>query len=146
MSRQKWSAQISKYYKMIAYVKDKWKLRIANEDNEALKQPASSLGGAWLINATHRRARIRHTLPSKLHYLKCDFHLNNIYVSRYFFGVHLRVCSINGSYVNGPKRCTLLYIYSTIFMSTQQVSKVRVVHHQELIVVYCITQLCTIML
>ena len=37
-----------------------------------------------------------------------------------------------------------VFIYSTIFMSTLHVSKDRVVHHQELIVVYCITQLCTI--
>ena len=34
-------------------------------------------------------------------------------------------------------------IYSTIFISTLHVSNDRVVHNQEFIVVYSITQLCT---
>ena len=34
-----------------------------------------------------------------------------------------------------------LYIYSTIFMSTLHVSKDLVVHHQDFIIMYCITQL-----
>ena len=37
-----------------------------------------------------------------------------------------------------------IFIYSTIFMSTLHVSSDLVVHHQEYNVVYCITQLCTI--
>ena len=49
------------------------------------------------------------------------------------------------NYVNVPTICTFyIFIYSTIFMSTLHVSDDRDVHHQELIVVYCITQLCTI--
>ena len=42
-----------------------------------------------------------------------------------------------------------LFIYLFIlqfFMSTLHVSKDRAVHHQQLIVVYCITQLCKIVL
>ena len=39
-----------------------------------------------------------------------------------------------------------IYIYSTIFMSTLHVSNDRAVHHQQLIVVHCITQLCTLLL
>ena len=48
-------------------------------------------------------------------------------------------------YVNGPKCTFYIFIYSTIFISTLHVSKDRVVHHQEFIIVYCITQLCTIL-
>jgi len=33
-------------YKVTAYIKDKWKLRIVTEDSAALEQAASSLGGA----------------------------------------------------------------------------------------------------
>ena len=37
-----------------------------------------------------------------------------------------------------------IFICSTIFMSTLHLSKDLVVHHQEFIVVYCITQFCTV--
>ena len=37
-----------------------------------------------------------------------------------------------------------MFMYSTIFISTLHVSNYRVVHHQAFIVVYCITQLYTI--
>ena len=37
-----------------------------------------------------------------------------------------------------------IFIYSTIFMSILHVSNNLVLHHQEFIVVYCFTQLCTI--
>ena len=61
--------------------------------------------------------------------------------------LHLMLCVpfIITYYVNGPTRCNFyIFIYSTIFISTLHFSNDRIVHHQEFVVVYCITQLCAI--
>ena len=89
----------------------------------------------------HSTTRNYHIVRVKIQHLTRNYKIHK-------WAKHLKLCvpCIITNYVNGPTRCTFSHLFILqFFMSTLHVSNDRVVHHQELIVVYCITQLCTIL-